>query len=355
MLTPSRAGITYRNCYDNMTKKPSINLFYPFVDEKMRMAVYRTLGGKMLTQGKKVFEFEKLLAKKLNVQNVVTVNSGTSALELAYHLLGLKKGDEAIVPVFTFVATTVPLVRRGVKVVFADVTDELLLDWNDVKKKITPRTKVVVNVHLLGKYNKAPRLPVPIIGDAAQYFGKTAGERFTVHSFQATKIMTTVDGGALVCSRDSDYKRAKLLRWYGLDRETKKESTEVDITEAGYKYFMNDVTASMGIAGLKNLDRLEKRQTKLQKRYKKLIGGCEGSPYLIYVRDREHMRKELAVRGIETGLLHRRNDLHTIFGGKRLNLPNMNKLEKTMLFLPCHNKMTVQDVDYVCKCIKEIL
>lgn len=336
-----------------MSKK--ISLFHPFVDEKMRMAVYRALGSKMLTQGKKVIEFEKRLAEKLKVKNVVTVNSATSALELAYHLLGLKKGDEAIVPVFTFAATTIPLVRRGVKVVFADVTDELLLDWDDVKKKITSRTKIVVNVHLLGKYSTAPRLSVPIIGDAAQYLGKTSGERFTIYSFQATKTLTTVDGGALVCERKADYARAKLLRWYGLDRETKKASTDVDITEAGYKYFMNDVTASMGIAGLQNMERLKREQAKLQRRYKKLIGGLGGSPYLIHVKNREQVRKELALRGIETGLMHRRNDLYTIFGGKRQNLPNMNKLEKTMLFLPCHNKMTVQDVEYVCKCLKEIL
>ena len=328
-----------------------INFFYPFVNEKMRLAVYRALGKKILTQGQKVFEFEKLLAQKLKIKNVAMVNSGTSALELAYHLLGLKRGDEAIVPVFTFSATSVPLVRRGVKVIFADVTDELLLDWNDVKKKITPRTKVVVNVHLFGKHNKAPRLSIPIIGDAAQYLGKTSGERFTAYSFQAVKILTTVDGGALVCNRKSDYKRAKLLKWYGLDRETNKESTDVDIKEAGYKYHMNDVTASMGIVGLQNLDRLKKERAKFQKRYKKLIGGLGGAPYLIHVKDRENLRKKLALRGIETGLMHRRNDLHTIFGGKRLNLPNMNKIEKTLLFLPCHNKMTLKDVDYVCKCI----
>ncbi len=334
---------------------PKIHLFYPFVNKKIRLAAYTALGKRIIGQGKKALEFEKLLARKLKAKHVLAVNSGTSALELAYHLLGLKKGDEVIVPVFTCSATSVPLKRRGAKVVFADVTDELLLDWNDARKKITPRTKAIVNVHLFGKYNKAPRLPVPIIGDAAQYLGKTSGERFTAYSFQATKIITTVDGGALVCERKSDYKRAKLLRWYGLDRETKKEHTDVDIKEAGYKYHMNDVTASMGIAGLKNLDKLKKERIKLQKRYKKLIGGLGGSPYLIYVQDRENLRKKLALRGIETGLVHRRNDLHTIFGGKRLNLPNMNRLEKTHLFLPCYNRMTLKDADYICKVIKEIM
>lgn len=336
-----------------------IYLFSPFINEEARLAAYNALGKRIIGQGEKVLKFEKLLGQKLKIKNVLAVNSGTSALELAYHLLGLKKGDEVIVPVFTCSATAVPLKRHGVKVVFADINNELLLDWDDVKKKITSRTKAIVNVHLFGKYNKAPRLPVPIIGDAAQYLGKTSGERFTAYSFQATKIITTVDGGALACERKSDYKRAKLLRWYGLDRETKKEQTDVDIKEAGYKYHMNDVTASMGIAGLKSLDRLKKERAKLQKRYKELIGGLGGSPYLIRVSDitnvsdREKIRKKLALKGIETGLVHRRNDLHTIFGGKRLNLPNMNRLEKNYLFLPCHNNMTLKDVDYICKIIKK--
>jgi len=338
-----------------MTRSHKIDLFSPFMNEEIRRAAYNALGERIIGQGKKVLEFEKLLAEKLKIQNIVTVNLGTSALELAYHLLGLKARDEVIVPIFTCSATTVPLARRGVKVVFADVTDELLLDWEDVPKKITKKTKAVVNVHLFGKYNKAPRLPVPIIGDAAQYLGKTSGERFTIYSFQATKIITTVDGGALACERKSDYKRAKLLRWYGLDRETKKEHVNVDIKEAGYKYHMSDVAASMGIAGLKILDRLKKERVKLQKRYKELIGGLGGSPYLIHVPDRENIRKKLALKEIETGLVHRRNDLHTIFGGRRLDLPNMNRLEKTLLFLPCHNKMTLKDVDYICKSIKEII
>jgi perosamine synthetase len=332
-----------------------INLFHPFINEEIKMAAYKTLGGRIIGQGEKVFEFEKLLEKKLKIKNLLTVNSGTSALELAYHLLGLKKGDEVIVPVFTCSATSVPLARLGVKVVFADVTDELLMDWNDVKKKINSKTKAIVNVHLFGKYNKAPHLSVPIVGDACQYLGKTFGERFTAYSFQATKIITTVDGGALVCQKKSDYNRVKLLRWYGLDRETKKEHTDVDIKEAGYKYHMNNVTASMGIAGLKILDRLTNDRILFQKRYKKLIGGLGGVPYLIHVKDRENLKKELSLRGIETGLVHRRNDLHTIFGGKRLNLPNMNKLEKSFLFLPCHNKMTLKDVDYICKSINEII
>lgn len=325
----------------------NIPLFSPLVTKEMKSAVYIALGERIIGEGARVIEFEKLLSKKLKLKNIVAVNSGTSALELAYHLLELKENDEVITSVFSCTATNLPLVRRGVRVIFADVTDDLLLDWNDVKRKITKNTKAIINVHLFGKYNKAPHLSIPIIGDAAQYLGKTKGERFTIYSFQATKILTTVDGGALVCQRESDYKRAKLLRWYGADR--KIGCLTGDIKESGYKYHMSNVTASMGIAALKMLDIWKKKIGILQKRYHNLIGGMGGSPYLIHASDKEKLIKKLALQGIEAGVVHKRNDVYSVFGGKRQNLSNMNRLEKTYLFLPCRSNMTLKEVNYICK------
>lgn len=329
-----------------------INLFSPFVSREAVSEVVKTLGSHWLGQGPKVNALEKKLA--FLGKYVLTVNSGTSALELAYHLLDLAPGDEVITPVFTCTATNLPLVRRGVKIVFADVKDNLLMDFEDAKRKITPKTKAIVNVHLFGLYNEAPVLSVPIIGDACQYLAKTEREIFTAYSFQATKIITTVDGGVLVCERKKDYKRAKLLRWYGVDRETGKDNIEVDIKEAGYKYHMNDVTASMGIAELKFLDKLKKERIKLQKCYFEKLSGVTpvgGSPFLIHTPNRDKLKAKLASHGIETGLVCKRNDIYSVFGGKRQDLPNMNKLENTYLFLPCHNNMSVKDVLRICSII----
>lgn len=310
-----------------------------------------TLNSDWLGQGVKVDKFEKKLA--FLGKYVLTTNSGTSALELAYHLMDFKRGDEVITPIFTSTATNLPLVRRGVKIVFADVKDNLLMDWEDVLDKITPKTRAVINSHLFGLYNKAPKLDIPIIGDSAQYLDKTENELFTVYSFQATKIITTVDGGALVCKRKEDYKRAKLLRWYGINRETGQPNIDVDIKEAGYKYHMNDVAASIGIVALSNLQKLKDHRQKLQNKYKELLGEGGGSPFLIHVPDREALKEKLASFGIETGLVHRRNDLYTVFGGNRQDLPNMNRLENTYLFLPCHHNMTVEDVEKICDIINK--
>jgi len=200
---------------------------------------------------------------------------------------------------------------------------------------------------------------VPVVGDAAQYLGKTKGERFTAYSFQATKIITTVDGGALVCTRSKDYHRARLLRWYGIDRDTDADNIDVDITEAGYKHHMNNVTAAIGLTAIPALPKLKAKITRLQTRYHQLLKNIPdlkligGSPFLIHTQHRDELRQYLAANEIEAGLGHRRNDMYTVFGGQRLNLPNMNRLEKTYLLLPCRANMKVKDVEFICAAIKK--
>ena len=326
----------------------------------MRQAAYDALGERIIGQGKKVDLFERKLGTIFESKNVLTVNCATSALELAYHLLNLKSGDEVISPVFTCTAPNIPLIRRGVKVIFADVKNNLILDWKDAKRRITKKTKAIINVHLFDQFNEPEKLPIPIIGDAAQYLGKTQGEMFTIYSFQATKSITTVDGGALVCTRKEDYRKAKLLRWYGIDRESGKKNIDVDITDPGFKYHMNNITAAIGIAALKNYKKIKRKIALLQKQY---FAGLEnisgitivgGSPFLIHTNNRAGLMKRLDEKGIETGLVHKRNDIYTVFGGKRLNLPNMNRLESTYLLLPCHPRITLSQVDYICSEIRKI-
>ena len=336
-----------------------IPLFYPHVTLEMKRAAYAALGQTQITQGKTVDKFEKQLAKSLKLNHVLGVNCCTSALELSFHLLDLKPKDEVIVPVFTCTADTVLLQRRGVNIVFADIKENMLLDWDDAAKKITPKTRAIVNVHLFGQLNHTRNLGVPVVGDAAQYLGKTRGERFTAYSFQATKIITTVDGGALVCTRSKDYHRARLLRWYGIDRDTDADNIDVDITEAGYKHHMNNVTAAIGLTAIPALPKLKAKITRLQTRYHQLLKNIPdlkligGSPFLIHTQHRDELRQYLAANEIEAGLGHRRNDMYTVFGGKRLNLPNMNRFEKTYLLLPCRANMKVKNVEFICAAIKK--
>ena len=329
-----------------------INLFHPYVPKDAINAVAKTLSSRWIGQGPKVAEFERRLQPIVGSQNVLAVNSATSALELVYHMMNLGPGDEVISPVYNCTAGNIPLARRGVKVVFADVKDDLMLDWNDAKKRINAKTKAIINVHMSNGPNEIRDLGVPVINDSANYLGKTTGGLFTVYSFQATKLLVTVDGGLLVCRNKTDYKRAKLLRWYGIDRESGKNNIDADIFEAGYKYHMNDVTASIGLASLNKLKAIKQHRNALQRRYKRHLGGIGGSPYLVHVKDRTKLVKELAKAGVETGLVHKRNDIYSVFGGKKLKLPNMNRLEDIYLFLPCHNRMTIKDADFIAEIVK---
>lgn len=326
----------------------------------MRQAAYSSLGDRIIGQGEKVELFEQKLEKLLRVKNLLTTNSATSALEIAYHLLDLKPGDEVITPVFTCTATNIPLVRHGVKIVFADVDKRMLLDWKDVRKKLNKKTRAIINVHLFEQYNRAPtNLPVPVISDAAQFLAKTDDELFTIYSFQATKSITTVDGGALVCKNLKDYKKAKLMRWYGIDRE-KERNIDSDILYPGFKYHMNNVAAAIGLAALENFQQIRRIIFVLQKHYfdgLKNINGVTpigGSPFLIHTTKRKRLIDKLKESGIESGIVHKRNDIYSIFGGEKQNLPNMNKFEKTYLLLPCRPGLTTNDIDFICERIRSV-
>jgi len=192
----------------------------------------------------------------------LSVNSGTSALDLALHLIGVEPGDEVISTPMTCTATNTVIVNRRAKIVWADIDPITgLIDPEDVGRKITRRTKAIMAVDWAGRpcdYRALKEYGIPVVEDAAhallaQIDGAsiaTAGGDYVCWSFQAIKHLTTGDGGALLPPADQ-LERGRLLRWYGLDRRsTKSFRCEQNITEAGYKYQMNDINASIGLANL---------------------------------------------------------------------------------------------------------
>lgn len=354
-------------------------LFYPFVPYKDVMAELKTtLSSRWIGQGKKVDEFEKQFGQKYGFKYPLFLNSCTSALELTYHLLDLKKGDEVIVPVLNCTAGQMGLKRRGVNIVFADITENLNVDYRDIENKITPKTKAIVAVMLGGIpvdnriYTLAKKLHIPVITDAAQHLGPAKGD-YICYSFQAIKHITTGDGGMLIVKDKKEYARAKRLRWFGIDRELKIKKTwetwerrqmTYDITEAGYKYQPTDIDASLGIAGIKHADRILKYREEIATEYKKHLANVKeinlitgGSNWLFgLISDkRDDIADALKAEGIETNLVHLRNDIFEIFGGKKQNLPNMNRLEEKYLYLPINHLVTKKDVQKTCRIIMGIL
>ncbi len=322
-----------------------IKLFRPYVSPLARKMVQKVLQGTWIGEGPVVKQFEKEFAKRFGLKNVAAVNSGTSALELAYELAGIKAGDEVITTVFTCTATNVPLARRGVNIVFADIDYDLNMSVEDVKRKITPKTKAIVFVHFAGNNRGLKELVslckarnICLIEDAAQavgseFFGKAD---FTAVSLQAIKILTSGDGGFLISKKKLHSDTAKRLRWFGYDRDLKHKLIDVDLTEAGYKYQMSDITASIGLGNLLSLRPVLKHRERLNKIY----AQYGFSPYVWitvgFTNEYKKLKDEYAKEGIEIGRNHFRNDKYTIFKKFKSDCPIMDELEEKYFFVPHH-------------------
>lgn len=348
----------------------SIALFKPYVSWLARFYVLKVLMGTQLAEGPMVKCFEHEFGKRFNKQNVVAVNSGTSALELAYELAGIGPGDEVITPVLTCTATNLPLARRGAKIVFADIEDDLNISIKDVERKITPKTKAIVFVHFGGNSRGlgqlmvlARRHNIRVIEDAAQSIGGIGWGQgdFTCISLQAIKTLTAGDGGFLICRTETDYLKAKRLRWFGYDREKKQKEGDTDLVEAGYKYHMNDINAAIGLGNLRSLNTVLTKRRNISAWYLKYMTGrhCYGGilryPWLTVLihKDAQYIESYLIAHGIKISPYHYRNDKYTIFGGRNFrpygtDLPNMNRLEYTYTLLPFHHSLSEMDVKYIC-------
>ena len=371
-------------------------LFNPALNkERILERLAEVLNNKIIGEGAIVKEFEQKIGDFLadiypsSSYNCVAVNSATSAIHLAYILAGIKEGDEVITPVLTCTATNHPLLWLRAKPVFADIQEDTLnIDPKDVEKKITSKTKAIVVMHNGGMpcdmdeiLAIAQKNNLKVIEDAAQAFGGeykgkklgTIGD-FGCFSFQAIKTLTCGDGGMLVCKNEEDAERAKRLRWYAIDREQQKKRESLvpskfckmfeqramtfDIEETGYKYNMTNIDASIGLANLEKIYEWLKYRKELVDIYReKLPQKCllrkveENANWLfqILVDDREKFQREMGKQGIETNMVQLRNDIYAIFGGERLNLPNMDNLEERYVSLPLHCNLTKEDVLNICQ------
>lgn len=321
-----------------------VPLFKVYMSPRANHRVSRVLGSGYVGQGPMVDAFERELGKFLKTlpNDPLTVSSGTHALDLAYHLIGLGPGDKVITTPLTCTATSTPLVNRGVRLIWADLDENGNLDPVSVEEAYTehPDAKAVVAVDWAGTLcdylglRMAVRGEIPIVQDAAHAFGALekgspflATDRrgdYVAFSFQAIKHLTTVDGGALVVPQDQ-YPRAKLLRWYGLDRESSASFRCAQmVEEAGYKYHMNDVAASIGLANIQNIEGIINAHRSnaeylnrgfyglsLRDNGVEAIPYDEGSSYWLYtllVEDREDFTAFMAKRKISVSPAHNRID-----------------------------------------------
>ncbi len=360
-----------------------IPLFKVFMADSVKDAVTRVLYSGYIGEGEEVAAFERELGQCLGTSNLLTVNAGTSALHLAYHLaIDGARDAEIITTPITCSATNTPIVRSGARIVWADV-DPVSgnIDPAQIEALITPRTRAVVMVHWGGNPCDIAHLSeigrrrrIPVIEDAAHAFGSTyeglpVGRHsdFVVFSFQAIKHVTSVDGGCLVCRDPADRERARLLRWYGIDREAREPSDlrcELDIAEAGYKFHMNNVAAAVGRENLKHLSSIVARHRDNARFYDAAFRGTpiavapenpRGTSaawlYTIHAQNRDELMRKLTEAGIGASKVHARNDLHSAFAPFARPLPNATSFERTHLCIPVGWWVTPADRERVAEAV----
>jgi len=334
-----------------------LKLFKPFVSQEAKKLCLKCLNSDQLAEGLITKQFEDEFAKKFNLKNVLALNSGSSALELAYELAGISKDDEVITPVLTCTATNIPLIRRGCKIVFADVDYSLNINIEDVKRKITNKTKAVVFVHFGGNNRGLKEIQqicqerkIICIEDAAQSVGSDywGSSDFACVSTQAIKTLTSGDGGFLICKSDDSYKRAKKLRWFGYDREEKQRLGDTDLVDAGYKYHMNNITAAIGLGNLHQIDRVIDHRKRLGDIYRSY--GLFASIWLAggFTDDYVGLKTKMLDAGYEIGQHHYRNDKYTIFGGKQ-EFKIMDEIDNRYFFVPLHHDVKEKDAHIIGK------
>jgi perosamine synthetase len=361
----------------------NIHLFKVHMPESVLKPVNEVILSGYVGQGPKVEEFEKKIGEFVGNKNALTVNSGTSAIQLAYRLAGVGIGDEVISTPMTNVATNVTIVAAGGKIKWADINPETgCISADSIKERISDKTKAIMAMQWGGYpadmdeiHEIAQEYGIKVIEDAAQGFGSTYKGRmtgsysdFTIFSFQAVKHISTFDGGALMCREREDYDRGKLLRWFGVDREEKGRRDfrcEKDIKEWGYKSHMNDVCATVGIEQMNYIEEILRKTRDNAKRFDEELEGVEKlkysddrkSAYWLYtirVKDLDSFFPKMREKGIMVSQVHARNDTHTMFKEFYEDLPGVNKFVDGMVCIPVGWWLSNDDVDYIIKTIKEL-
>lgn len=357
--------------------------------------VAAVLGSGYIGQGPVCDELELALRKYVNNDRILLLNSGTSGLHLALHMLKLQHPrpwsqyrNEIITTPLTCTATNWPILASGLKIRWADV-DPITgnIDPLDVARKIGPRTLAIMCVHWggypcdLDAIDAAARdaenrhgYRLHVIEDCAHALGaryddELVGQRrhFAMFSFQAIKHLTMGDGGLLVCPDDMTYMRAKRLRWYGFDRDrsTDMRCTQ-NISEWGFKFNANDISAAIGLANLPHLPKIVRRHKENGQYYNEQLADIAGIQipgadskyepaywiYTLQAERRDTLKQKLNAAGIAASQVHTRNDTHDCVFDFRAALPQLEQIDKTMLCIPCGWWVTDEERAYIVDTIR---
>ena len=369
-----------------------------WIDEDDINAVVEVLKGDWITQGPKIEDFERALAKYVGAKYAVAFNSGTSALHGAMFAAGVKEGDEIITTPITFVATSNSALYVGAKPVFVDIDMKTYcIDAEKIEKAITGKTKAIVPVDLAGypvdmkkireianKYN------LVVIEDAAhalgaRRYGKMVGQEadMTMFSFHPVKHITTGEGGVIVTNKEEYYEKLKMFRTHGITKDEKLLTKNdgpwyYEMHYLGYNYRITDIQCALGLSQLRKIEKFVERRNKIARMYDEafkdnpLITIPPKPPhedsrhaYHIYplLLDKRISKKEVFMKLREKGILcqihyipvHLQPYYREKFGYKEGDFKNAEEYYRREITIPLYPKMTDEEVEYVIGCVKEIV
>ncbi len=368
-----------------------VPVYRPHLDDHTIAAATGALRDGWLGMGPLTAEFERRIGQRLDVgpRPVVAVNSGTAALHCALLAAEIGPGDEVICPSFTYVAGHQAVTATGAEVVFADIeADTLALDAAAVEALVTPRTKAIMLVHYAGIPARdwtdihllAHRHGLRVIEDAAHAFGsKVAGRPIgsvgdlICFSFGPVKVMTSLEGGAVVGPTSASRQLLEEVRLIGVDSDTasryaKGRNWEYDVRRQGYRYHLGSIPAAIGLSQLELVDEFIANRQRYCRRYNQALGQIDGltvpgtdfadvSPYIYFVRvddpeQRADLIAHLGARGVGTGIHYPGAHDFTFYkDARRGDLAMTEQAASTQVTLPLHSYMADATVDQVIEAV----
>jgi perosamine synthetase len=349
-----------------------IRLARPDVGAKEAAAVAEVLESGLLTMGPKVAEFESELARVCERPHAVAVSSGTAALHLAVLALGIGEGAEVLVPAFTFPATANVVALAGARPVLVDVDPETMnLDPARVEAAVTRRTRAVLAVHLFGRPLDWEALasvvppPVALIEDAAgalgaRHRGRPCGSLGLAAclSFHPRKVVTTGEGGAVVCADEELADAVRRLRHHGIEPRG-----DFDVRLPGFNYRLADLLCAVGIPQLQRLDELLAARRSIAEEYAERLEGIVELPtvdegdthgwqaYVVRVDRRDEVLRALREQGVEaqigTYAVHRLSAYRD-----QGSFPGADACFERGLALPLHSQLDESDLDLIAEVIR---
>lgn len=367
-----------------------IRLSKSCLGEEEKKAVCNVLDREFLGMGDSVLEFERLLSNYFN-RPVVCVSTGTAALQLAIQALGIKKGDEILVPTMTYVASFQAISANGAKPVPCDINPEsLLIDLSDAEKKVSSNTKAIMPVNYAGDpsdltevYNFAKKFNLRVIQDSAHAFGSKFNDKLvgsfgdiSCFSFDGIKNITSGEGGCVVTDDIEVINNIKDSRLLGVVNDTVKRysgnrSWIFDVKSQGWRYHMSNIMAAIGIEQFKKMEFFSKKRKHLAKYYDKLLISREEvnffnrnydniNPHIYVVRipglrDRDKLIKIMNEYKIQIGIHYYPNHLLSYYNNIKTTLRNSEILFQELVTLPLHPDLLVEDVkEVVTKLVRAI-